>query len=260
MELSVNQLWRQGPEWLCINTNPPSTSEELPMPEECLVELKAKSAQSLNLLSTDETCSISGLIDSHRYSSLMRLSWVTAQVLRAVKKFRDLSKCQPNSPVTVTKDQITSAELLWIKNTQRVLTNGKDFEVQRKQFDLFLDERGVWRCGGRLSNAEVTFDVKHPIILPRSDHFSVLVVQQAHERVFHNGVRETLTEVRRKFLIPKARSLARQVVHRCILCKKLEGMPYKPPPLPPFPAFRVTEHPGFTYTGVDFAGRPLDCA
>ena len=38
------------------------------------------------------------------------------------------------------------------------------------------------------------------------------------------------------------------------MCRKAEGQPYKGPPAPPLPSFRVSEVPAFTYTGLDFAG------
>ena len=46
-----------------------------------------------------------------------------------------------------------------------------------------------------LDNADLSNATKHPILLPCSHHYSGLVVQDAHIRVCHNGVKETLTEV-----------------------------------------------------------------
>ena len=43
-------------------------------------------------------------------------------------------------------------------------------------------------------------------------------------------------------------------MNECIPCKKLEGLPFKDPPPPPLPEFRIKEDPAFTYVGVDFAG------
>ena len=57
-----------------------------------------------------------------------------------------------------------------------------------------------------------------------------------------------------KYWIPKARSLVRFIIHRCVVCKRFEGAAYRGPPPPPLPTFRVQEEPPFTYTGVDFAG------
>ena len=79
-------------------------------------------------------------------------------------------------------------------------------------------------------------------------------MHRAHERVFHNGIKETLTEVRSKFWILKGRSLVRKLIYRCPVCRRFEGPRYSVPPPPPLPEFRVSEQPPFTFTGVDFAG------
>ena len=105
---------------------------------------------------------------------------------------------------------------------------------------------------GRLQNTDISYSAKHPVLLPRSHPFTALIVCDAHHRVFHNGVKETLTEVRSKYWIVKGRSLTRAIIRRCTTCKRFEGAPINGPP-PPLPDFRVREDPAFTYTGVDFA-------
>ena len=80
------------------------------------------------------------------------------------------------------------------------------------------------------------------------------MVKQAHERVLHNGPKETLTEVRTKYWVPRGRTVTKKVIHQCVTCRKFEGLPYKAPAPPPLPECRVTQVPAFTYTGVDFAG------
>lgn len=70
----------------------------------------------------------------------------------------------------------------------------------------------------------------------------------------HDGVKETLTDVRGRYWIVKGRCFIRAVIHRCVVCKKHEGAPYVGPPAPPLPDFRVKEDPAFSYTEVDFAG------
>ena len=84
----------------------------------------------------------------------------------------------------------------------RVLTSENNFELHKRQFNLFEDEKGVWRCRGRLSNVEVPYAVKNPILLPRSHPMTTLLVRETHEHVFHDGIKETLTEIRRKYWIP----------------------------------------------------------
>ena len=78
--------------------------------------------------------------------------------------------------------------------------------------------------------------------------------REARARVKHNGVREILAELRSRYWIVRGRSFVRKTLHRCAVCRRFEGKPYKPPPPPPLPAFRVTEAPAFTFTGVDYAG------
>ena len=46
----------------------------------------------------------------------------------------------------------------------------------------------------------------------------------------------------------------RRVVHSCVICKKVEGVPYSVTSSPDLPKFRVSEDPPFTHTGLDFAG------
>jgi len=88
------------------------------------------------------------------------------------------------------------------------------------------------------------------MLLTKSHHLAVLIIQDAHERVMHNGVKETPTG----YWIIKGRQFVRQVIHKCVICHKYEGLPCSLPSPPPLPDFRVTEQPPFMYTGVDFAG------
>ena len=80
------------------------------------------------------------------------------------------------------------------------------------------------------------------------------MIRRAHNRVFHNGVRETLTEVRASYWIIRGRAVIKQFISHCVVCKRYEGKHYSVPGPPPLPAFRVQEAPPFSTVGVDFAG------
>ena len=111
------------------------------------------------------------------------------------------------------------------------------FEQWRKQFNLFQDDKGIWRCRGRIQNAAVSYSTKHPILLHQDYPFTFLVAHKAHEDVLHNGVKETLT----KIWIVRGRSLAKKIVQQCHVCRRYEGKPYSAPQPPPLPHFRVEE-------------------
>ena len=189
------------------------------------------------------------LIQCERFSSAERLFRVTAYVLPAGERFKS-----PGQPTTVTVPLLHKAETLWVREAQTDLIKCTQFSNWEKQLGLFVDPEGVWRCGGRLSNAEVPYTTRHPVLLPRDYHLTQLLVLKAHTRVLHNGVRETLTEVRVKYWVLKGRSVVKRILRNCITCKKFEERPFSAPIPPTLPDFRARMDPPFTSTGVDFAG------
>ena len=140
--------------------------------------------------------------------------------------------------------------------SQILLMRDKNFSTWKKQFGLFQDDANLWRCGGRLENADIPYATRHPILLHKNHHLTILLIENAHRRVAHDGVKETLTELRSRYWVVKGRSLVKVIIRRCQTCRRFEGLPFRAPPPPPLPTFRVKESPPFTYTGVDFA-RPL---
>ena len=73
-------------------------------------------------------------------------------------------------------------------------------------------------------------------------------------KVKHNGVRDTLTALRENYWVLGGRAATKRIVKECVICRKLEGVPFKPQSSPDLPDMRVADAPPFTYTGVDFAG------
>lgn len=130
----------------------------------------------------------------------------------------------------------------------------KSFQSLKFQLNLFLDESGLWRCGGRLAHANIPYSTKYPLLLCRDHSLTTLIVSDAHRCVLHDGVRETLNQVRGKYWIVRGRSLVRKLIRCCVTCRKYEGAPFSTPPPPPLPQSRVKDAPAFSYSGVDFAG------
>ena len=229
-------------------------SEEILMPEECISEMRSKDQRVChNLLVTEERPGLSQIMNCKEYSSIHRLLHVTAHVLRFVSILKQRDHVHPFPPVP-SAEEITMAEMLWVKEVQHNLVADRNFSDWRRQFDLFLDQTGIWRCGGRLTNADIPYSAKHPILLYKDHYLTVLIARRAHERVLHNGVKETLTEIRSRYWIVKGRSFIKMIIRQCTVCRKFEGRPCPAPPPPPLPKFRLEENPPFTYTGVDFAG------
>ena len=253
LELSTRVLWHVGPPWL--GKGEPSSSignEEVQLPVECLSELRSKDQQLVHgLLMAGTATKLSQMIDCKKFGSFERLISTTALVLKFGRIL--LNKIRPNN-TKESCDLKAEAEHRWILECQELAMCDKKFEHWRRQLDLFQDENGVWRCRGRIENAAVPYSTKYPALLHKDHPFTSLLVWKAHGQVLHNGVKETLTELRSRFWIVRGRSLVKKLIQQCRICRRHEGKPYSAPQPPPLPLFRVEEAPPFTFTGCDFAG------
>ena len=68
-----------------------------------------------------------------------------------------------------------------------------------KQLDLKVDNNGLLRCGGRLENAVLSELARFPILLPKCEHFTYLLVEKVHKKMLHCGVSQTLSEVKQQY-------------------------------------------------------------
>ena len=183
---------------------------------------------------------VGAVMDIGRFSTFERLIFSTAYILLFLgilkSKLRGVADAGgSDTGVRMTERLKTKAELLWIREAQ----SGGIKKEWREQFMMFLDDNGIWRCGGRLHNADLPYDVLHPILLPKDHLFTVLVVRRAHQRVMHSGIKDTLTEIRSKYWIPQGRAFVRQFIGRCVLCRRYSASSYSVPSPPPLPEFNV---------------------
>ncbi|XP_028397211.1 uncharacterized protein LOC114521021 [Dendronephthya gigantea] len=255
-ELETSKLWSSGPEWL---TEPQAYSHqvnaEVVPPEECLVESRSTKGKAVSLVVNVTTRALNNIIKIEDFGSLARLLHVTAYVLRFVRETKAAvtGDGKPVEP-TLTAEEIESAKLLWVREMQRHLPEKREFDQLKAQFGLYTDDEGIWRCGGRLERANLPPSTRHPILLDKDHYLASLIVYSSHRRVMHNGVKETLTEIRSQYWIVRGRQFVRKLLGRCSICRRFEGKPYQAPPTPPLPEFRMKEAPPFTATGVDFLG------
>ena len=85
-----------------------------------------------------------------------------------------------------------------------------------------LDDDGIIRVGGRLKNAQISFDKRHPILLPKDHHVTTLIIRHCHERVRHQGRYLTHGDIRSEgFHIVSGKRVIQQHINACILCRQL---------------------------------------
>ena len=84
--------------------------------------------------------------------------------------------------------QNLSGEDRMFQNRQNAHTRNKKLKQTSSLFrlDPFLDEKGVLRVGGRLQNAALAYEVKHPIIIPKKSHLTELLIRHYHNQEQHH--------------------------------------------------------------------------
>lgn len=108
------------------------------------------------------------------------------------------------------------------------------------------------RCKGRLNNSPLPENSRKPILLLASHEFVQLLIKQSHESVQHSGIRDTPDNNKGTFLGATWTRSREEIIRKCVMCRKYEGMPYSPQPSNDLPDERVFEDPSFTNVGLNF--------
>ena len=89
-----------------------------------------------------------------------------------------------------------------------------------KTLSPFTDEKGIIRFGGRLDKVIVSYDTKHPDLLPSTHWISLLIMRHMHQFV-HPGIVTTTTNIRQQYWIVKGNKLSKSVKPCCLLCREM---------------------------------------
>ena len=163
----------------------------------------------------------------------------------------------------LSAQELRDAEVWILKQVQRAsypeethsLALGKELPGKSGLLPLspYRDDDGLMRVGGRLGNAPVPEDARHPIILPPRGEITRLVILQKHEKCGHAGVAQTLNETREKYWVVRGRTAVKQLLQWCPTCRRLRALP-RPPRMASLPAARFDTARPFSSTGVDMFG------
>jgi len=259
-ELKYNTQWWYGPSWLKIKTFKCSTSDGETLEHVNDVQSEERTAPIVVCTSQRDVS-----LDINKYSSLTKLIHVVSYLLRY--KNNALSKRNNTSRIIgpLNVNEVTSATKTVVKIIQRThfsaeieeLKNNRNVSVKSKMNKLnpFIDDSGIVRVGGRLTNAvDINNDQRYPIILPSDTAFSKLIMLQEHKKLMHAGPQATLAAVRLKYWPINGRTCVRKVIHRCVTCFKARPKNVSPV-MGNLPTFRVNRPSRcFENCGVDYAG------
>lgn len=117
----------------------------------------------------------------------------------------------------------------------------------------FIDPDGVIRVGGRLRHSLITYDCKHPVLMAKNSHFSLLLCRRWHVLTCHAGPRALTALISRQFWVVSLRSVLHKVLTNCTICVRLDARPLQPL-MADLPRDRVRPRRPFECVGVDYAG------
>ncbi|XP_053687000.1 uncharacterized protein LOC128736541 [Sabethes cyaneus] len=210
------------------------------------------------------------LVTYDRFSKWERLQRSMSYVLRFLHNARSKGNRRGGQ---LSQFELEAAEIEIWKQIQievypdEVTTLQKNLELpeeKRKPIDrcssLYqlvptLDERGLMRQCSRIASAKhIQHTVRYPIILPRKHRCTMLLVAKYHRVYRHANAETVVNEIRQLFVIPKLRTLVREVGRNCEWCKIRRAQPVVPPMAPlPHSRLAVYDRP-FSYVGLDYFG------
>lgn len=250
MNLLKNDLWWFGPNFLQNN--------ETLWPETEYQYEEAPEKRKLIPISL-VTSNVDFIFN--RYSSLTQLHRVFTYVCRflynikpsnTVKLRGELTPNELNQALTLllklTQNQAFSEDLKLLRANKTLSNSSKLLSL-----NVFLDEQGLLRVGGRIRHSIQTFDKKHPILLPSNHPLTKLIIDYEHKRNLHAGQQFVLAAVRQKYWPLNGKSVVRSVLRKCIICFKAKPSNSNPQ-MGDLPRARLQEARPFSSVGVDFAG------
>ena len=146
---------------------------------------------------------------------------VIAWVLRLKKRLLSKRK-QGETEVSqgpIAAEELEESRKYLIKDAQKSLHS----RLKKDKFQMlspFIDDEGIIRVGGRMDKVIVSYETKHPALLPHDHKISRLITQEAHQ-CGHPAV-ATTAKTRTKYWILRVHDLAKTVKFKCVTCREME--------------------------------------
>lgn len=251
VSLQSHDLWWNGPSWL--------HAQETEWPHHIFPATENLPDVKLTVLKTTiEENIFESVITSH--SSLTRLVRIIATIKRFTYNIR-CSTFRRYGALTPAELKASLNFIIRIIQSSVFSFDYKTLQSKRKlhhhsnllSLNPFLDDEQLLRVGGRLQNSNMSFESKHPLIIPKRHHFTKLLIDQTHLNTLHGGPELVITMLRRRYWILSMRSAVRLRIHECTKCFRFTAKQCSQQ-MGTLPKPRVQIDRSFTHTGVDCAG------
>ena len=89
------------------------------------------------------------------------------------------------------------------------------------KLDPYYDSKDqLIKVGGRLQFADISENVKHPIILPHGHPVVEKIILDTHKRLLHAGPETVLSVLRQSIWLTQGRRDVKRDIRRCVTCQK----------------------------------------
>ncbi|XP_075163287.1 uncharacterized protein LOC142235924 [Haematobia irritans] len=255
-QLIHHTLWWKGPSWLQLE------QEQWPFsPTESHVEDFNENIVTHHVTKTTTTSSYPEI--THRYSKLSTLVRVTSYILRFYNNIKSQAKQNSKETGFLKSYELKRTLHLLVKITQAIsfreeisclqLGHRDPTRSNISNLSPFLDEMDILRVGGRISNAQIPYNTKHPILLSKQNPLSFLIFSDAHIKTFHGSLTLMQSYVSRTYWIISARNLAKRVQRACVVCFKYNAQSCQQL-MGNLPSVRLQPTRAFKHSGLDYAG------
>ena len=131
------------------------------------------------MLTCENVNSIQNIIDIEKFSSYKKPLRVTSWVFRFI---RNMTKKKDKTLLPyIRADELEEAKLIWLLVNQLDIKFSNSFKDLEFSLRLHLDDNGLYRSTGRLSQGKaLPYSTKKPILLNRNHELTRLIVLDAH--------------------------------------------------------------------------------
>jgi hypothetical protein len=139
------------------------------------------------------------------------------------------------------------------KLIEELKTKPDNIKSELKRLQPFLDEHGLIKVGGRISEGmHLAKNIVHPTILPKSNKNVEQFVMHVHKTHAHAGPETCLFILRQSYWLVGGRREVKRILRNCT-CYKLRAKPFEAK-MSPLPVERLTPISTFVNLGMDTFG------
>ena len=261
-QLIANKNWWKGPQKVMsrqMSCEPLSdisrckerTQEEVAKVATMVASVQAKKSHADDINSKNPV--LTRILE--RSSSFDKAVRILGRILRCTRKSSDKS-------AHLHLEEINEAKNLLIKLAQKEMYHEESKYLEKnkgtvpelvKELNLTM-QNGLIVAQRRLKNADIDPCVVSPILLHKDHKLTSLIIQDMHAKSLHGGTNQTLTQIRRQYWIPKARTKVKLIIKHCVPCQRENARAYNKPPEAALPKERVQRSRPFSIIGMDYGG------